>query len=573
MRHVPGGEIDDRQAAARRGIAARQFLVQRQSRKGTVLARKRQTDDRVVAGKRQPTCITRTKGAAVFRCQPGNEVRLPQRAEAVPIARRGDAGEQGVDEQRPVNTVPGGQTLTEDGTRVFSVANGNLVSVGDVDAGVANVQVTIGVAHGVLSLSGMAGLTFSVGDGTTDATMTFQGTRGAINAALNNLVYTSTADYNGADTLTITTNDLGNSGTGGARSDTDTVAITVTPVDDAPTSTGFDNVTSLEGQTYVQLDTGSNLVLNDIDSPALNGGTLTVRVSDNNAPTEDTLGLLTGGSSLLAIDGANHTVSYNGVVIATFADASDGDPGEDLLFSFNANATVPAVQAVMRNLIYADINQANPSTATRTIQYILTDADGGTLNLNSTVNVIGVNDAPAGADATIAIQHGAVHVLTVAEFGFSDPDGNAFDSIIIDSTVTAGRLLYADSASTRTPVTAGKVITTADIAAGKLIYKSTPGANDPATDSFTFRVHDNGGTADGGVDTDQSPNTFTFSVPSNQAAPATADHDLSALIDVSSLEPRGASLSSRRTTGASHRSISSSLSMVPNIPSRHQRRF
>ena len=41
----------------------------------------------------------------------------------------------------------------------------------------------------------------------------------------------------GAARLTITTNDLGNTGSGGPLNDTDTVAITVTPVNDAPVNT------------------------------------------------------------------------------------------------------------------------------------------------------------------------------------------------------------------------------------------------------------------------------------------------------------------------------------------------
>ena len=67
--------------------------------------------------------------------------------------------------------------------------------------------------------------------------MTFTGTLANINAALNGLAYQPTANFNGADTLTITTNDQGNTGTGGAVPDTDTVAITVTAVNDAPTNT------------------------------------------------------------------------------------------------------------------------------------------------------------------------------------------------------------------------------------------------------------------------------------------------------------------------------------------------
>ena len=64
--------------------------------------------------------------------------------------------------------------------------------------------------------------------------MTFQGTIAAINAALDGMSFAPTANYNGAATLTIVTNDLGNTGAGGPLTDTDTVNITVNAVNDAP---------------------------------------------------------------------------------------------------------------------------------------------------------------------------------------------------------------------------------------------------------------------------------------------------------------------------------------------------
>ena len=68
-------------------------------------------------------------------------------------------------------------------------------------------------------MAGTAGLSFFAGDGTVDPTMTFSGTVGAINTALNGLNYTPTANFNGAATLTVTTTDNGNTGSGGSLSD------------------------------------------------------------------------------------------------------------------------------------------------------------------------------------------------------------------------------------------------------------------------------------------------------------------------------------------------------------------
>src|SRR5690606_15262288 len=68
----------------------------------------------------------------------------------------------------PVNTVPVSQTIDQYETLVFSTANGNAVSVADVDAGGGTVRVTLAATNGLLTLSGTTGLTFVVGSGTDD---------------------------------------------------------------------------------------------------------------------------------------------------------------------------------------------------------------------------------------------------------------------------------------------------------------------------------------------------------------------------------------------------------------------
>ncbi len=128
----------------------------------------------------------------------------------------------------PVNSLPDPQTTLLNTALVFSTSN--LVSVSDVDVAETEggqLQVTLSVAHGSLTLSQVTGLTFSSGDGTADTSMIFTGLPAAINAALIGMHYTPTTGYTGSDTLSITTNDLGNTGAGGALSDTDTLSITI----------------------------------------------------------------------------------------------------------------------------------------------------------------------------------------------------------------------------------------------------------------------------------------------------------------------------------------------------------
>ena len=75
----------------------------------------------------------------------------------------------------PANTVPAAQTTNRNTAKVFSTGNSNLISVTDVDAAGGTMQVQLVSTNGATTLSTLTGLSFSVGDGTADATMTFTG--------------------------------------------------------------------------------------------------------------------------------------------------------------------------------------------------------------------------------------------------------------------------------------------------------------------------------------------------------------------------------------------------------------
>ena len=115
----------------------------------------------------------------------------------------------------PINTVPGAQSVAED--TILPIAG---VSVADIDS--SALTTTLSVSSGILNVTAGPGVT---GNGT--ASVTIAGTAAQINAALVGLAYTGNLDFNGADTLTVATND-------GTATDTDTIAITVNPVNDPP---------------------------------------------------------------------------------------------------------------------------------------------------------------------------------------------------------------------------------------------------------------------------------------------------------------------------------------------------
>ena len=103
-----------------------------------------------------------------------------------------------------------------------------------------------------VSLAGAAAISAGV-NGSAD--LTIQGTLADINATLASLSYTGNADVVGinADTLTVTTDDLGNSGSGGAQSDIDSIQIDITGINDTPEVTGPGTAYSVNEQTNLAI--------------------------------------------------------------------------------------------------------------------------------------------------------------------------------------------------------------------------------------------------------------------------------------------------------------------------------
>lgn len=197
----------------------------------------------------------------------------------------------------PVNSVPGDRNMDEDTFLVFSGA----VSASDVDA--ADVRVTLGVTNGKLTLSQTTGLTFTSG-GNGQSAMTFTGTLANINTALDGLRFDPNANYSGASQLTITTDDLGNTGSGGGKSDTDVVNITINPVNDRPVADAdgpYDaiedttiNVSATEGVLAGDTDIeGATLVADLITAPARGTLTLELDGSFSYAPAANDSGSVT----------------------------------------------------------------------------------------------------------------------------------------------------------------------------------------------------------------------------------------------------------------------------------------
>ncbi|MFK8014013.1 MAG: cadherin-like domain-containing protein [Gammaproteobacteria bacterium] len=102
-------------------------------------------------------------------------------------------------------TVPIAQSVDEDTPLTFSVIGGNAIVLESGSLNDPMVTVTLSVTNGSLTLLTTAGITFVDGTNNGNATITLLGTESAINAALDGMQFQGDQDYNGSDTLTVTT--------------------------------------------------------------------------------------------------------------------------------------------------------------------------------------------------------------------------------------------------------------------------------------------------------------------------------------------------------------------------------
>lgn len=125
----------------------------------------------------------------------------------------------------PVNdapgiTVPGAQNVTED---VQTLIAG--ISISDVDDTGGLLSVDLSVASGSLDLN-TSGIVVTFRSAASD-TLTISGTKAALNSALSTLTYKANLGFMGPDALTVSVNDNGNTGAGGAQTVNDNVGIEV----------------------------------------------------------------------------------------------------------------------------------------------------------------------------------------------------------------------------------------------------------------------------------------------------------------------------------------------------------
>ena len=156
----------------------------------------------------------------------------------------------------PVNSVPAAQSTSQDVVLAFNSVKGNAISISDVDAGNSLMTVTLRSVNGTMTLSNTSGVILLIGNGVNNASIQLQGTLANLNTVLQSLTFKPTNGFLGSAQLTIESNDQGNTGSGGAKSSIDTIAINVLAANPKVTSVfaqGLDRTVKVGDEVLVNM--------------------------------------------------------------------------------------------------------------------------------------------------------------------------------------------------------------------------------------------------------------------------------------------------------------------------------
>ena len=129
------------------------------------------------------------------------------------------------------------------------------------------------------------------------------------------------------------------------------------------------------------------------------------------------------------------------------------------------------------------------------------------------------NHAPAGTPTTVFAPYNTDYTLKTTDFGFTDPLDNPANNLkAVKFTLLSA---YGTLTDNEVPVTAGQFVSATDISSGQLVFTPQPNLNyfSPLFLS-RFRVQDDGGTANGGVDLDLNPERMLINYAAPNHAPA-----------------------------------------------------
>lgn len=238
-----------------------------------------------------------------------------------------------VNDAPTVTGLPTSLTFIEDATTTGLNLTG--VAIADVDIGTGNMTLTFTASSGIFDIAAGTGLTIS---GHLTNVLSLTGSLADIHSYLSqptNIYYKPAANVNGANaaTITLTANDNGNTGSGGANNVTlGSININITAVNDAPVVTVPASIsvignqaTALTGISFSDVDAGSSAVTATL---SVSSGTLAA-ISGGGVTVGGTSSALTLTGSIAAINsfiaGVTFTTALNSVADVTLTVAiNDG---------------------------------------------------------------------------------------------------------------------------------------------------------------------------------------------------------------------------------------------------------
>ena len=381
----------------------------------------------------------------------------------------------------------GGRFAINSSTGVITVANGSLLNYEAATSHNVTVRVT---DSGGLTYDETFTINLTdVNEAAPTITSNGGGATAAINVVENTTAVTTVTatDVDTRQTLTYSISGGADATKFAINSSTGALSFIAAPNYEAPTDNGANNVYNVT----VQVSDGNG----GIDTQAI---AVTV-TNANESPTDLSL-----SASTVAENAAN------GTVVGTIT-ATDPDAGDTKAYTFTDSAGGRfAINRTTGVITVANGTLLNYEAATsHSVTVRITDRGGLTYDETFTIAVTNVNEAPAGTNATVTINEDTSHTVTTANFGFSDVDaGDAMSAVRIDTLPTAGTLTLSGVA-----VTAGQVVSVADVTAGNLVFTPAANANGTGYARFTFSVRDSNNAYD------PTPNTLTINVTAVNDAP------------------------------------------------------
>ena len=314
------------------------------------------------------------------------------------------------------------------------------------------------------------------------------GAHGTVSVVAGVLTYTPNGNYNGTDTFTYTIDD------GNGHTDVGTANVTVTAVNDPVTGAVPANASVDEDSVDAAI---TGMSISDVDAALAPAGVYEATLS----ATHGVLTLTTTtGLTFTAGDGSiDTTMTFHGTLADINAALATAKYTPDANYNGSAQIDLQVTDE------YGAIVATGTGTGT-------SDSDSIAVTVNS------VNDEPEGTDDSAATVEGATYTFLTTDFsdGFSDPiDGDSFAGVKI-TTLPPGASGVIELNGN--PIAAGDVITKAELDNGDLTFVAAAGTGGTSP-IFTFQVQDDGGNSNGGVEFDQSANTFTLNIAFANFAP------------------------------------------------------